>query len=451
MINIISQASIVKLVLQKANFDHKKRYRLCTYTVILKYKEKILLFNTLTRELIALEKAEYKNIETDINLYKILIEKYFYVEENFDEKKISDQISNFAKVLSNKNNLTHFIVYPTMDCNARCFYCFEHGSKKYHMTDKIAEDVADYIINKSNGKEITIQWFGGEPLYNIKAIDIIVDKLVTNNIEFRSKMVSNGYLLTKDIVKRAKEKWNLNFVQITLDGTRNVYNRIKNYIYEPNSDAFDKVIDNIKTVLQNGIRVYIRINIGKNNCDDLFELVKYLCYEFKGFEKLLSIYGSLLFDNWGAVKTVKSFEERRELTDKLLQLENYAINRGFGLKGTPKTNVALNMCGADSDNNLTILPNGNIGKCEHYSEQNLLGNIYEDIIDESVVDMWKEHREEVELCEKCSLYPQCIRLKHCPDMGLHDCDIIDQKRQLSILFNQMKNAYDKYLMSVNKK
>lgn len=443
MKQILSQTIGFSLVMPPQNYERNAQYRKCIYTIALEYKDNILLFNTLTREMLSLDKSEYENIDNNHTLKEQLVAKYFLVEQNFDEKKLSQQISAFAKTLDRNKAITKFVIFPTMDCNARCFYCFEHGAKRNAMSAKTAMDTADFIIKKANGKKVSIQWFGGEPLYNIDAIDIISKHLNENNIEFSSIMISNGYLLDEKTALHAKEAWNLKRVQITLDGTKDIYNKIKNYIYKPNDDAFDRVISNIETALKNNIKITIRLNMDKDNQNDLCELTKYLCVKFKGYENLLSIYVWLLYDNRGAVKRIKSDEERCELTEHLLKLEDYIYERGFGLKGGPNEKITVNMCLADSDSSITVLPDGKIGKCDHYSDEKLIGDIYDEVIDTDVINMWKQVRDEVDLCAKCPLYPQCIKLKNCPEMGTFDCDAPEQKRLLSKLHHQMRYAYDK--------
>lgn len=443
MKSILPQTAIIKLVLLKTNYSSEKQYRMNKYVVSLEYEGQILLFNTLTRELISLDKEEYNGIYSNYDVSKALIEKYFLVDSTFDEKIVSQQISSLANALSNKKSITHYTVFPTMACNARCFYCFEHGAKRHSMSEQVAKDSADYIIKKSEGKDVSIQWFGGEPLCNIKAIDIISSRLKENNITFKSRMITNGYLLDYKMLDHAVENWNLNHVQITLDGTREVYNKIKNYVYKPNNDAFDKVINNIGFALAKGLSVYIRINLHKDNCDDINELTAFLCDKFKGYESKLSIYCWLLYDNRGIVKAEKNITERKLLTDRLLEIEEKIYKLGFALKNTPKKNIVTTMCIADSDRSITILPDGNIGKCDHFSDERFIGDIYSNDYSSDMISFFKQRKQEVELCDFCPLYPQCVNLKNCPDASVDVCDEIEQNRLLHTLYNQMRNAYNK--------
>ena len=108
-------------------------------------------------------------------------------------------------------------------------------------------------------------------------------------------MISNGYLMNEETVKKAKDFWNLSNIQITLDGTEKIYNKVKNYIYKDNSNPFKTVIDNIHHLLNNNILVSVRMNCDKHNEEDLKELVKYLSEEFKG-ENNFSMYVWPIFE-----------------------------------------------------------------------------------------------------------------------------------------------------------
>ncbi len=164
--------------------------------------------------------------------------------------------------------ITDYTIFTTTDCNARCFYCFEKNAARIPMSPGSAEKTAGFIAGHCGGNEVSISWFGGEPLYNMEAIDIICRGLRERGIPFNSKIVSNGYLFDREIIGRAKVDWELRSVQITLDGTEDVYNKAKAYIYK-GVNAFRRVIGNIHLLLDAGIAVDIRLNIDTYNADNL--------------------------------------------------------------------------------------------------------------------------------------------------------------------------------------
>ena len=87
---------------------------------------------------------------------------------------------------------------------------------------------------------------------------------------------------------------------------------------------------------------------------------------------------------------------------------------------------------ADDDASVTILPDGRLGKCEHYSESETFGSIYSDGRDADMIQSWKEQLEEQAECGICPLYPQCIRLKKC-EWEQFGCSEADRQMKLQRL------------------
>ena len=234
MKTIFPQTEAYEKIIGIQKYENDIQYRRFQFVAELCYNSKVLWLNTLSHQMIEIDKEEYNVLCHNNNspLTERLVNAYFLVPYEHNDFELKNQYFSLLPLFVNKKGLTSFVIMPTMDCNARCFYCFEHGMRRYPMTDKTAQDVADFIIKKSLSQKIKILWFGGEPLYNQSAIDIITNKLISENREFKSTMITNGYLFDMEIVERAKNNWNLKNVQITLDGTEEVYNRCKNYIYK---------------------------------------------------------------------------------------------------------------------------------------------------------------------------------------------------------------------------
>ena len=79
---------------------------------------------------------------------------------------------------------------------------------------------------------------------------------------------------------------------------------------------------------------------------------------------------------------------------------------------------------ADSSHSLVITPSGIIGKCEHFTEEKMIGSIFTEDIDSSVLKMWNERYDKQKECNLCPLYPTCIRIKMCPNQKKHCSDFI---------------------------
>ena len=381
-------------------------YRKTKHCVTVSCGDGELWYHTLTGELILFEEGDF-----DKTIRGELIKKWFMVPTDFDENKYSDDIRRLALMLKPRvGKKNDFTVFTTTDCTARCYYCYEKGVKRIPMSDQTAKDVADYIASSCGGESVRLRWFGGEPLYNIRAIDIITSELSKKGIGFRSSMTSNGFYLTEDVAKRAVEDWKLGSVQITIDGTEKVYNRTKAFV-DDCVNPFLRVLDNIENALDAGIKVFIRLNVDKSNAADMADAVDVLGKRLGG-RKNCGILIALLRSFAGKVNEFDTEEDAvRCYFDLAEKIRSYGL---FEDKPLSREFVA-NRCMADSDLSEVILPDGRLGKCEHFSEKELIGSIYSPEKDEGMIASWRARRTVSDMpeCGDCPLYPKCINIQKC--------------------------------------
>lgn len=414
---------VIGTVLGVQNPSSGTAYRPLSFSVLQTVDGITVAYNALTGMIAELTAAEAEVLSAKTvsasESTAALIENRFLVPIDHDDICLADEVSAFAKLFEKNEGIKKYTILPTMDCNARCFYCYELGRPRIAMTPETADDVVSYIQKTAvKDKEIHLAWFGGEPLYNAEAIDRIVDGLIAAGIPFKSSIVSNGYLFDAAMAKKAAEKWKLKKAQITLDGTEENYNAIKAYIYEDGDSPFRVVTDNVERLLQNGVRVNIRLNMGAHNREDLYALVDWLADRYRGYD-LLRVYFALLFEE-DPQKAVSA--ERIELAEQLCALERYTAQKGILLISKLSRKIKVNRCMADSAETILILPDGHLGKCEHYTENEFVGTIYKGITDTEAVQSFLERKNTKEMCDGCVLYPRCILLKKCMDMPLTLCD-----------------------------
>jgi radical SAM protein with 4Fe4S-binding SPASM domain len=253
-------------------------------------------------------------------------------------------------------------------------------------------------------------------------------------------MVSNGYLFDAETVAKAVKDWDLHRVQITLDGTEAVYNKTKAFIYK-DSSAYQKVLSNIGLLLDAGISVQIRLNMDLYNAENLLELVDELSKRYSG-KQGLRVYAHHIFDGDKPMAGMHTDEEWEKRDVALQQLQDKIAACGLAGKGGISKNVRLNFCMADSGRSVTILPDGNIGLCEHFSESEFIGHIEREGFDQTVVNSWKERIPEIPECATCFYYPDCTQLKKCASGSV--CFRQLRQDQLRKTKQQMKNEYEKW-------
>ncbi len=431
---VIARAnSAIFALIGKQKVNKNLKYRFFSAVVVTEYKNITLYYNNATRELIA--------VQSNDNVFDYLIEHWFLVPECFDDKKLIDQILNVFKKMTPKNKMDFYEVFTTTDCNARCFYCFEAGMKHKHMTLEIAEKLADRIIEKTDNKNVVIEWFGGEPLYNHSVIDVITKKLKCNNITYRSKMITNGFLFTSKMIEKAKNLWNLKSLQITLDGTEDVYNRCKNYKNVSNISPFRVVTDNIEKLLKADIIVCVRVNFDFHNINNLYQLADYLKTRY-GEYKNFHVYAYPLYDSCAYRRKERTDEQRELLIDELIKFENYCIELGITKVNKLKLNFNLNACMPENDNAIVVSADGLFYKCPHDLNEKPWGALDTDDINLDIINAWKIKDDELPNCAHCFNYIDCFRLKKCPHPMV--CDNAYRRLILTRLKHQLKRAYDKY-------
>lgn len=438
---IQKETKFVTNVIMWQNIYKSKKYRLITYSYKFVYNNNVYLYNNLTKELILLNDDENRklsntNYDCSDSLITYLIRHWFLVPVDNDDIKLQNQFFCLSKQCMPRKSIVNYIILPTTACNARCFYCFEAGAKISTMDNVIAKKVAKFIVEKSNGNPVKINWFGGEPLCNINAINFISDYLLCKEVDFRSTIISNGFLFNQNIIVNAKNIWNLKTAQITLDGMDETYNKVKNY-KTTISNPFQKVIGNIRTLLTNNISVVVRLNVDKHNSKELYNLVDYLWEQFGNFENF-KVYPHFLFD------LSINFERRSEkencnIFNDFIKLETQIKEKNISISNNENISlIKTNFCMADDYKSVLITPTGKIGKCEHF------------IQDEFCVDMneynenllWDKYDLPEKKCEKCFCLPSYITLKDCPDVN-HKCSDFHMHRKSNMIKEKLCNLIDK--------
>lgn len=325
-----------------------------------------------------------------------LIRRWFLVPEEFDISGImylmrQERLSRLNPVYSSE-----FTVFTTMRCNAGCSYCFQDGRRTdSYMSKMVALDVANYIKQHRNpASNVTIKWFGGEPLMNQEAIKTICKSLRFSDIPYRSYMSTNGDLLP-NVPDGDIYLWNLKIVQLTVDYPGKKYEEVK--ALPPG--AYDRLLETSKRLEEFNIEKRIRIHY---HPEDGVEPIYKIIEDFKDSNRT-TIYISPLND---AKLTRADFDKILEVEDLLLTYKK--TTDPLPVNGKPT------QCMGDSRNVKTITPDGGLTPCEHYFYEQNYGSIYSDDYDEGILSSWRSKRKYGLKCTNCPLFPSCELLANCP-------------------------------------
>lgn len=361
-----------------------------------------IVFNTLCNSLFRFSESDFfKMMQGDCedSQFKILMLKNgFWVKNEVDEKKLYIEFANKTNIsLKRPLNLT---ITTTLKCNTRCKYCYEAGVVQRNFSDDKFERLIDFIKEKLCGRNFdgTLKFniFGGEPLVNEEFIERFCHRLSDENIPFTSYMITNGSLITPEIIKKMKQ-WNVKDIQITLDGTSENYAILKNYIY-PTGDVFGQVMQNIKLLSESGVFVHIRMNISKNNVPDIIELTSYLNKELDDYSNV-TFYPAFLMGVDEEFSEEEKVEVCYSLLKKLSNLDKIPSSDKFF--AAPR----IHCCMKGDPNSFVVDINGDVFKCEHdvgvaSKKIGTLENLFMD--SENLVKLPSEK------CLSCVFLPKCF-------------------------------------------
>ena len=173
----------------------------------------------------------------------------------------------FHSVHENQDQL-RLTVLTTLQCNFACGYCFQgdHGDYNKHatkMSSETAERVARWAEERLDAlqpESFALTFFGGEPLLNLPVMYFLAERMwkscEARGVRMLVNIITNGLLLTPEVVDRMSP-YGLNGVKITLDGDRDMHNKMRPL--RGGQGTFDKIVNNIRQVAGK-----CRISIGGN-------------------------------------------------------------------------------------------------------------------------------------------------------------------------------------------
>ena len=232
-----------------------------------------LLFNTMSLAFIRINEQDidlWKKLRetpdsyTNFQNYDFLIKARILVDNQDDDLNVY-----LADVLKNRYNSSDMAltILPTRGCNFGCIYCYEQDRPNVLMNEQTEKAIVKFVCSNSNLKRLSVVWYGGEPLLNFDSMVRLTKMFKQLNIEYSAKIVSNGYLLTKEKADLMKDLAIRN-IQITFDGSEEIHNQRRFLL--GGQPTYRKIMDNLKYLLSinKEITIDIRTNIDRRNKDD---------------------------------------------------------------------------------------------------------------------------------------------------------------------------------------
>lgn len=335
------------------------------------------------------------------DLYNRLVLEEFLIPDNLDE------MDECVKLLSHKyasiSNL-RITINPTLDCNLRCWYCYESHIKGSVMSSEIQDAVIRFVEKQAHSEEldqIHLSFFGGEPLLKYEAVvKPIVKRCIeickAYNKHFLLSFTTNGVCLTPSVTDELLDMGASFSIQVAFDGNKEIHNSVK--CFANGSGCYDIVKRNLCYAIEKGTVTTIRCNYTMSNIESFIDLLK----DFRDYWH----YPNVRF----AFHKVWQEQESKELFEKRALIKEYINKAGIKSNINSFYGNSISPCYADYDNNVVINYNGDVFKCtaRDFKPQHRLGHLETsgDIIYNDVYAERKTKRL-IKQCKTCRLLPIC--------------------------------------------
>lgn len=387
------------------------------YNLFLPFERKMLAYNSVNDKFMLLEYPLFNLLQATIkesnpiglqeihpDCFNALIQNGFIVDKEKDEyAEVRDIIINTDQ----DESFFNIIINPTMNCNFKCWYCYENHIKSSKMSEDIIKKVyklIDNVSSKEQTKNLYLSWFGGEPLLYFDKVMIPIleyanQKTIEKNIRFESDITTNGYLINQKMIDNFI-KYNITHNQITLDGHRDLHNTVRNV--NEKRGSYDEIINNIKLLCKNNISTTLRINFTSETLKSVLNIIEDISDLSNEDRQWLEI-------SFHQVWQTKE-KGNLELSEKLKTIKKAFKNNNFFVSGNIQDNIR-NSCYADKTNEVVINYNGDAFKCtaRDFTKNNREGVLQED----GTIDWFEKNTTRLmaklnnKPCQTCPILPLC--------------------------------------------
>lgn len=389
--------------------------KLSNYAWIIKYENTYILYKSFHETSVVIEEplkmllelGDWQHLEyVHPTFYAYLVEKGFLVNDDIDESKAV--IAEWEDEDTDKSVYT-ITVNPTMDCNMRCWYCYEEHIKGSAMNDSTLHSLMKLISKKIEDeklKVIHLKFFGGEPLmYFHEIVSPLMEEVKTLCCKYNKKysisFTTNGFLLTEDMLDNLKNyetDYPISF-QISLDGNKTKHNKIK--FLSKQKDTYSVILNNLVSALYKGMFLRLRLNCTTQNVYSFVDVANELRILPDNLKKLVVVDPHQVWQDYK--------NDNPEFREALIAIRKAFVDAGFFVKEDKKINPER--CYADKGDGCVINYNGDVFSCtaRKFTEENREGILSEngDVVWNERKDLRMQKRFGNTTCKKCTIYPLC--------------------------------------------
>lgn len=291
-----------------------------------------LLYNALSDKYVALrtplaaELLGHLEDMPDEALLKQLTDIGAVLADDVDEP---ERVRELIRTYDHGSDVFQLHINPTLDCNFRCWYCYEDhraGSRMEEQTVQAVVKLMERVVAEKPGlKYFPLSFFGGEPLIGFdnvaKPIILALEGLCAGK-EIRTSVhfTTNAFLINERMLEFFSGH-KASF-QITLDGHREFHDKVR--CTRSGRGSYDRIIDNIRELSKRGCEILVRVNFTRENMGSIPAIIE----DFKAFPA--EIKGNIRFDLQRVWQdSDRSIEE--EVTADVAGYQRALREAGFGI------------------------------------------------------------------------------------------------------------------------
>ena len=386
-----------------------------------------LLYNTLSRALIQVDKAEWdvlQNLSKDVSierqgheLLEPLRNQGFLVPKEIKEgERFLEYLNQSPDQKGGEVSVT--LLTNLQRCPLACGYCYQQGT---HGGGRLEGDLSDECIafikgqcEKVEAERLFISYYGSEPLSNLKAIVSTATELKRfceeKGIRFRFGMVTSGVLLTRKVVETLRP---LGFTQaqITIDGNQQTHDASRPF--QSGKGTYAMIMKNLAEYA-GLISTDVLCVLDESRLDAAYELIDTLADSGYAERRVRVTFSPAMETNDDEtiaasqlyVDEGQKMAAEREILVEIAKLSIYAAKRGVFEDLLPKhTWCAMQR---HDERNFTLEPSGKLYTCPTFigrDEEYEAGSIFEGF--GGIDTVLKEDYQRSEKCLSCRYLPIC--------------------------------------------
>ncbi|MCG2710741.1 MAG: radical SAM protein [Candidatus Omnitrophica bacterium] len=380
-----------------------------------------------------------------------------------------------------KSHLTDLTLNLTSECNLKCIYCWndqgkytntcfaqdqsyqkENSTKNNNMPVKTALKAIDLLVKScTEDKNLVLDFYGGEPLMNLKTLRAAVAYCRKNEqlwgVKFHFLLATNGTLLTPSLAEELIDQGVQ--IAVSIDGPASVHN--KNRPFVDKTGSYEKITANLKNMPEKILKRLVGRTTVTPYYADMSELYHHLrnlgferielfesedaCHKINPQRESVFFHTREQYDNLCKEYEKLAFLYIDEVVNGKLDYAKTFFNRFFKLMQRLYYNYELTGGCPAAKGQIAVSSNGEIYPCTSFLgiKEFQIGNIESGIDKAAYKKFVNTINQRFNFCKNCFLFSLCRSTGSCLNMNHYfngnaakphkqSCRLFQEKLKLAI-------------------